>query len=81
MSIAADNDTIVIMNGNIVKQVTGFTTLTTFAVNNNFLIAEAENELTMIVINRGGPTSVWPLPSPETNPAGLIFKLVITTQH
>jgi hypothetical protein len=81
MSVAADNDAIVLVNGNIVKQVTGFETLTTFDVDKNFLIAEAENELTVIVINRGGPAHVWPLPSPIRNPGGLIFKLVITTQH
>lgn len=80
MKVAADNKVIVIMNGAISKEVESFHQLTKVDIK-RYLIEEALNELKFIVINKAGPTQAWPLPTPRTNPAGLIFKLDITTQN
>jgi len=79
MKIAVDNKAIVIVNGDIVKEVEGFAHLSTVDVK-KYLQKETVNELKFIVINRGGLAHVWPLAVPENNPAGLIYKLEITTE-
>ncbi len=81
MSVAVDNKVTVIINGDIVREVEGFASLTAPLEVKPSLIPEAVNELKFIVINRGGPLRIWPLATPEANPAGLIYKLEITTQH
>lgn len=80
MKVAADNKVVVIMNGDIVKEIEAFRKLTTIDVK-KYLIEEIINELKFIVINRAGHTHVLPLAVPRSNPAGLIYKLEITTQR
>ena len=80
LSVAVDNKAVVIINGDVVTDVEGHTSLTTFNVTEN-LVKEAINELEFIVINRGGKTHVGSFSFPESNPAGLIFKLVIQTEE
>ena len=79
LSVAVDNKAVVIINGDAVKDVEGHASLTIFNVTGN-LVKEAINELKFIVINRGGNTIVNSFSSPESNPAGLIYKLEIKTE-
>jgi hypothetical protein len=77
LKIAVDNISIVIVNGTVVAQVKGFANLSKINIK-PYLQKDSVNELKFIVVNSGGPAH---LPSaPEYNPAGIIYKLVMTTE-
>jgi serine protease AprX len=80
MKVAADNRAIAILNGAIVKEKIGFQTLSKVDVTKH-LIEEDVNELKFIVFNRAGSPKIMPLTEPRSNPAGLIYKLELTTQR